>query len=274
MAQPERRSCIWIMDPVNPGLRNGLGELVVTCQPSVPYQPAERTPDDPAPGQNATTMVNVRAFEVIHLQAMPPGLHLCAEIFASIAAVGPDAQPPWKRVSDLVPNRLPGLALQTTGGRHPHPQHHARGVDERTALPRNIPDLSPVPVTLDALAVQDRPAGLRVAALGVAQANPECVLDSRPDVLPRPSAEHWVQVCHGGKLLGKSRQGMAPVRRYTIPLRTTRLSIAGRPCLSGSESMGSAQAHWSSVRSVSKRTVFTAPVAALQRAWPPIQLTP
>ena len=133
------------------------------------HEPADRLFDAPALGRVDEFTVLLRTLDALNLRQMLPVLDTSPQVLDGIATIGPNAAQQREPVADLIQDRLPSREFRASGGRHEHPQRQTERVHLYVAVappdaPADIiPDLVPVPIRLDVLAVQDRRAGLQVA---------------------------------------------------------------------------------------------------------------
>ena len=174
------------VNSVVPRFVTGFGTFIVTHKTAMTHQPAKSALDNPPARQHSKPAGGIRTLDHLNLELRsmfsdPPGKGVTC-----VAAVDPELA---QRVNQSptcssTKHLLRCFPIRATGRGNHHPEHKAQGIDQNMAfapvdlVADMIAGCTTVPVRLDALAVQDRSAGLRVASLAGAQANAQGLVEN------------------------------------------------------------------------------------------------
>lgn len=146
------------------------GFLPVLCEAAAASEPCECLLDDPAAWQDNEALGRVGALDDLDCPAAVAA-HGVLELVARIAAIGEDVAQPWMAEPDRLQQVGSSVAILNIGPVDPHEDQEAERVGDDVALaPFDLLArvIAANPATfggLDALAVDDTPAGLGWAGL-------------------------------------------------------------------------------------------------------------
>ncbi len=187
----------------------GLGlSFVIPVESTVTAQPTKGALDDPAPRQHFEGV----QFRALHdLDRAAPQLAAPLQQGAGVAAIGPDMldAAPWRFGEEGRQQLLGAVAILNVGWQHQHPQKEAHRVDQNVPL-ATLDFLTGVVTalvtafgTLDALAVDDRGAGMALALRHQAHQLPQMRVNGYPQSIFLPEPKVVIDRTPGSKVRGQ-----------------------------------------------------------------------
>src|ERR1043166_1274061 len=180
---------------MNPSFSAGHCAFVVSHKTPVAHEPAKRALNNPAARQDRKALGRCGALDDLHFELRPVIADPLLKGLPAVSAVYPEFSQLGEPSCDLLQNLLSPFSLRTTGWGNGHAQQQPQGIHQNVPLASVDlfagikPNLAPMAVGFDALAIQYGGAGLGVTFFIVTNAGAQGIIESRPGAVQAPRAE-------------------------------------------------------------------------------------
>src|SRR6266487_3240345 len=180
---------------MNPSFRARLGAFVISHKASMAHEPTKRALNNPPARQYRKALGRCGALDDLHFELRPVIADPLLKGLPAVSAVDPELSQLGEPSCDLLQNLLSPFSLRTTGRGHDHAQQQSQGIHQNVPLASVDlfagikPNLAPVAVGFDALAIQYGGARLGITLFIVTNAGAQDIMESRPGAVQAPRAE-------------------------------------------------------------------------------------